>query len=387
MKILHVYKTFGADAYGGVEKLIAQLASASAARGIRNEVLTVSARQKQQDKESSVQVGDCLVHRVARDMEIASTPIAHKLIGRLAQLAPQFDVVHYHFPWPWMDVAHFMGRVKTPTVLTYHSDIVRQSNWLRLYRPLKDYFLDDVDRIIATSPDYLVTSPILLCRRSKCEVIPIGLDRASYPPASQERLAKWRTKFGPGFFLFVGVLRYYKGLHNLVQAAVGTNYPIVIAGDGPFAAELREQAQRLGLSNIHFTGFVPEEDKIALLTLCCAFVFPSQLRAEAFGISLLEAAMFGKPMISCAIGTGTSYINRHGQTGLVVAPDNPQQLSEAMTTLWRNPQLCQQYGQQASARYTELFTASQMAERYQQTYQTVIDQTLSNRVRAGQRAK
>ena len=214
MKILHVYKTFGPEAYGGVEKLIAQLASASAALGITNEVLTVSAGHKQHNKESSVQVGDCIVHSVVRDIAIASTPIAYKLISRLAQLAPKFDVVHYHFPWPWMDVAHFLARVKTPTVLTYHSDIVRQANLLRLYRPLKNLFLDDVDRIIATSPDYFATSPSLLRRRSKCEVIPIGLDQASYPSASPERLTKWRTKFGPDFFLFVGVLRYYKGLHT-----------------------------------------------------------------------------------------------------------------------------------------------------------------------------
>lgn len=374
MKVLHVYKTFGSDACGGVEKHIAQLASASAACGISNEVLTVSAGHKQHNKKSSDQVGDCIVHSVVRDIEIASTPIAHKLISRLAQLAPQFDIVHYHFPWPWMDAAHFLARVKTPTVVTYHSDIVRQANWLHLYRPLKNLFLGSVDRIIATSPDYLSTSPILLQHRSKCEVIPIGLDQTSYPPASPERLAKWRAKFGPDFFLFVGVLRYYKGLHTLLQAAAGTNYPVVIVGDGPLAAELREQVKQLGLSNLHFEGFVSDEDKIALLTLCRAFVFPSHLRAEAFGISLLEAAMFGKPMISCDIGTGTSYINRHGQTGIVVSPDNPQQLRQAMTTLWQNPQRCEEYGQQARARYLEHFTASQMAERHQQTYETLRSQ-------------
>jgi glycosyltransferase involved in cell wall biosynthesis len=72
--------------------------------------------------------------------------------------------------------------------------------------------------------------------------------------------------------------------------------------------------------------------------------FPSHLRSEAFGISLLEGAMYGKPMISSEIGTGTTYINIDQQTGLVVPPSDPQALREAMRTLWDDPQLAQEMG-------------------------------------------
>jgi rhamnosyl/mannosyltransferase len=232
-------------------------------------------------------------------------------------------------------------------------------------------FLRSVDRIVATSPDYLETSPRLEHHREKCDVIPIGLDQQSYPSSSPSRLAAWRERFGTQFFLFVGVLRYYKGLHNLLEAAAGTRYPVVIVGDGPLGAELREEARRLGLTNVHFLGALSDEDKIALLTLCRAFIFPSHLRAEAFGISLLEAAMHGKPLISCEIGTGTSYINQHGQTGLVVAPDDPVALRRAMKTLWDDAALCAAFGAQAAARYAALFTANQMAVRYLQVYQSL----------------
>ncbi len=54
------------------------------------------------------------------------TPSRSQSIGALARLARDVDVVHYHFPWPFMDLAHFMARVNKPTVVTYHSDIVRQ---------------------------------------------------------------------------------------------------------------------------------------------------------------------------------------------------------------------------------------------------------------------
>src|SRR4051812_23759578 len=130
------------------------------------------------------------------------------------------------------------------------------------------------------------------------------------------------------------MLRYYKGLHILLEAVQGTGYPVVIVGSGPVERELKEHAARLRLKHIHFPGVLSEEDKVALLRLCYAVAFPSHLRSEAFGISLLEGAMYGKPMISSEIGTGTSYVNEHRHTGLVVPPGDPVAFREAMRRLW-----------------------------------------------------
>jgi rhamnosyl/mannosyltransferase len=116
-------------------------------------------------------------------------------------------------------------------------------------------------------------------------------------------------------------------------------------------------------------GALDDHDKVALLKLCYAVAFPSHLRSEAFGISLLEGAMYGKPMISSEIGTGTTYINIHNETGLVVPPSDPQALGEAMRTLWDNPQLAAEMGQRAADRYRELFTSEQMAASYTALYQ------------------
>ncbi|RFQ09943.1 glycosyltransferase, partial [Pseudomonas sp. ATCC 13867] len=109
-------------------------------------------------------------------------------------------------------------------------------------------------------------------------------------------------------------------------------------------------------SHVRFVGRVSEEDKVALLQLSRAIVFPSHLRSEAFGISLLEGAMYGKPMISSEIGTGTSFINAHGLTGLVVPPSDPQAFRQAMRWCWENPEAAAEMGRQAEVRYRELFT-------------------------------
>src|SRR5690554_7273157 len=129
-------------------------------------------------------------------------------------------------------------------------------------------------------------------------------------------------------------MRYYKGLHILLDACKDTDYPVVIVGAGPLENTLRQQAQRLRLHNVYFLGPLPDPEKNVLLQLSRVVVFPSHLRSEAFGISLLEGAMFGKPMISSEIGTGTTYINIDGETGLVVPPSDPAALRAAMHQLW-----------------------------------------------------
>jgi rhamnosyl/mannosyltransferase len=189
---------------------------------------------------------------------------------------------------------------------------------------------------------------------------------------SADKLAFWCEKFGTKFFLFVGVLRYYKGLHILLEAAKGTSYPIVIVGAGPIEIELKKQSEETGLSNIHFLGFLSDEDKVALLTLCYAVVFPSHLRSEAFGISLLEGAMYGKPLISSEIGTGTSFINISNETGIVVPPSDPLALKQAMHTLWQNPELAAEMGRKSEQRYWELFTADKMVDSYVDLYRELI---------------
>ncbi|NNG25242.1 glycosyltransferase family 4 protein [Telluria aromaticivorans] len=368
MRVLHFYKTYYPDSVGGIEQVIRQLCVGTTRLGVTNTVLSLS-RQKDL---VPFQFDGHTVHRVPLNFEIASNACSMQALGALARMANEADVVHYHFPWPFMDMAHFVSRVKKPTVVSYHSDIVRQKHLLRLYQPLKHRFLRSVDSIVAASPNYLASSPVLARYSDKTRVITYGLDKTTYPAADPCRLAHWRARIGPKFFLFVGVLRYYKGLHILLEAAQGLDYPIVIVGTGPEEQALKEQAGRLGLTNVVFTGALDEADKAALLTLCYALAFPSHLRSEAFGISLLEGAMYGKAMISCEIGTGTTYINIGGETGLAVPPSDPQALRGALRTLWGNPDLARRMGAQAEARYHELFTSEQMAANYTALYQELV---------------
>lgn len=366
MRVLHFYKTSFPDTMGGVEQVINQIARGARAFGVESDVLSLTTERL----ERTVEIDGYLAHRARLDFQIASTGFSASAFLRFSQLAKTADVIHYHFPWPFADMVHFATRVKKPTLVTYHSDIIRQKYLLKLYRPLKRRFLGSMDRIVATSPNYLATSDVLVEYSEKVSVIPIGLDKATYP--QPERLQFWREKLGLKFFLFVGVIRYYKGLHILMEAAQAADYPIAIAGAGPIERDLKAQAKQLGLHNVHFLGFLPDEDKVALLKLCYAVVFPSHLRSEAFGISLLEGAMYGKPMISSEIGTGTTFINIGGETGLVVPPSNPAALSQAMRYLWEHPNVAAEMGQRAEERYWKYFTADKMVRSYVDMYDDLV---------------
>ena len=369
MRVLHFYKTYYPDSIGGVERVINQIARATSSLGVQTEILTLT----DQCRENTIKIDDHVVHRAKMDFQIASTGFSASSFIHFIRLSKWADVIHYHYPWPFMDMVHLISRVKKPTLVTYHSDIIRQKMLLCVYRPLRNLFLNSIDHIIATSPNYFETSKVLNKFHTKTTIIPIGIDKETYPVPAESCLAKWRSRFAGRFFLFVGVLRYYKGLHILIEALIGQDYPVVIIGSGPVENELKAHVEKLGLKNIHFLGMLHDEDKVALLMLCYAFIFPSHLRSEAFGVSLLEGAMYGKPLISSELGTGTSYINVHQKTGLVVPPGDAQALQHAMRFLWDNHDIAKAMGAMAQLRYMNLFTATQMGKKYVAIYNKLLE--------------
>lgn len=368
LKVLHFYKTYYPDTFGGIEQVIYQLSESGAEYDVESTVLSLSKRGDIDNQK----IGKQHVFYAKTNFEIASTPFSLSCIKKFKELAKQADIIHYHYPFPFMDMLHFLCRINKPTIVSYHSDIVKQKFFSRLYSPLMNHFLKSVDCIVAASPNYAKTSSVLQKFKSKVKVVPYGLNEKSYPNLSEDKIKYWKDRFGEKFFLFVGAFRYYKGLHTLLDAVHTTSLPLVIVGGGGIEQELKLKAKNLNLSNVHFVGALNDEDKTALLQICYSVVFPSHLRSEAFGITLLEGAMYGKPLISCEIGTGTTYINVDKCTGLVVPPEDPLLLRCAMNELWNCPQLASLYGENAYSRFKKLFTSSEMSKQYNSLYMSLM---------------
>lgn len=98
------------------------------------------------------------------------------------------------------------------------------------------------------------------------------------------------------------------------------------------------------------------------------FVLPSHLRAEAFGIVQLEAQAAGLPIVCTELGTGTSYITQHGETGFVVPPANPAALAQALNVLLANPELARHMGAAGRRRAMQEFSHQRLVERMEQVY-------------------
>lgn len=374
MKVLHVYRTYYPDPPGGLQQAIRQIAAGCLPLGVTSRVFTLSP----QPNPTQVARPEATVWRARSYWAPASCDLGGpEAFRRFAECAAWADLLHFHYPWPFADVLNLMPGVRhKPKLMTYHSDIVKQKVLGKLYAPLMRHTLKDMDAVVATSPRYAQTSPVLSrhVAPDRLHVIPLCMSDSTTEPeslATTDILERLELTNRP-FVLSLGVLRAYKGLHTLVSAARDVAGTLVIAGSGPEEANLRQQVARLGVANIVFAGQVSETEKHALLRQCVALALPSHLRSEAYGMVLLEAAMHAKPMVSCEIGTGTSYVNLDGETGFVVPPEEPAALAQAINRLLADPALSHRMGQQALVRYQQHFTPDVMAGLYFGLYQRLL---------------
>ncbi len=365
MKVLQIYKTYFPDTLGGVEQVIKTIASETEKLGARHSLLCVGAHANHDH------IFGLDVIRFKQNYVLASCPFSVSFFTQFKKIACQYDLLHFHYPWPFADFTMLLRYVDRPSLVTFHADALKNSFLRQIYLPFQKAFFKKVDRIIPTSTPLLETSPDLQNYRSKCSVIPIGINKDFYTEPGSDTLAFWQNKFGQGFVLFVGVLRHYKGLYTLLEAARSVSLPIVIAGRGPLETELKEYAQNAGLNHVHFLGQISDQDKMALYTLCGMVVLPSHARAEAFGVTLLEGMVYKKPLISTELGTGTTYVNQHNKTGLVVKPGEVDELAAAIHTL-QEPGLAKKMGETGYAWFLAEFQSAIMGQRYFDVYQGLM---------------
>jgi len=362
MRVLHLYKNSKPNSFGGVEQFIDELCYGTSKLGIKNTVLTLSNLKKSEEFEYK----NYTIIQVKRNFSIFSTDFSIQSIYKFNELISNVDLVHLHFPWPFGDLIYFLAKIKKPTIITYHSDIVKQKKLYFFYRPLMNILLRNVNGIVATSPNYLETSLVLKKYINKVTVIPIGLDEKGRINTNLELINNIKINFGDKFFLFIGSFRYYKGLNFLFEAARKFEGTIVVAGSFSSFDLINIP------NNVFILGKVDDLYKYSLLEACYAVVLPSNLRSEAFGISLLEGAMFGKPLISCKIGTGTSFINIHSITGLEIEPSNSKSLLNALKWLSSNTVEAKKMGINSRNRYNKLFTSNIMCKSYINLYKNIL---------------
>ncbi len=137
---------------------------------------------------------------------------------------------------------------------------------------------------------------------------------------------------------------------------------VLLVGGGHEEDALRAQVLRLGLQDrVTFAGSVSDAELPAYLGAADIYVLPASLRSEAFGLGLVEAQAAGLPAVTTELGTGTSYVNAHGETGLVVPPMDAPALATALNTLIDDDTMRGAMGEQARRRAADLFSIDRVA--------------------------
>jgi len=355
---------------GGIEFHLRDLATELAARG--HGVRAIVANEGSDVVREMVDGVE--VVRLARSFAYASTPVVPgmaRVISAESRCPTAPDVFHLHFPYPWGEVAWLRAKVTQPTVLAYHSDIVRQKALLAAYAPVLRRVLDRVDVVLASSPNMVEHSPFLSRIADKCRVIPYGIhvERYDDTPELLARASALRAGHERPIVLFVGRLVYYKGPEVLMRAMADVDADLVVIGRGPLKRELEAIASSSGItSRVTFLDPVDDAELAAWYHAADVFCLPSVARSEAYGLVQLEAHASGTPTVSTTLTTSVPFVNQHGVTGLTVPPGDVAALTEALRALVDNETLRRRMGATARERARVEFSTARMVDRTLEVY-------------------
>ncbi|MFL6285981.1 MAG: glycosyltransferase [Pyrinomonadaceae bacterium] len=321
-------------------------------------------------RETTEEVLDSVkVTRTGTLFDFAAAPVCPEAVRRIRE--SRADLVHIHWPHPTALLAYLASGHKGRLVITYHSDIVRQKILAKLFWPVLRKVLDRADAIVAASPNYVESSPILQRFEGKCRVIPFGVPLAQFDRFDPEEVARIRTLYGPRIVLGVGRLIYYKGFEHLVRAMKNLDAHLLIVGEGPLRGALEREALREGVSDrVTLLGRV--EDVVPYYHAADVFALSSVARSEAFGIVQLEAMACRKPVVNTALDSGVTFVSVDGVTGLTVPPGDSESLAAALNRLLEDSALRALYGRAARLRVEREFDLEVMGRRTLRLYDEVM---------------
>lgn len=201
LRVLHVGK-FYPPYMGGMEMHLQVLCE-----NLQSEidVQVVVANQDRRSAEDLVR--GIKVTRTGTLFNFSAAPICPEMVSAIRRA--RADIVHLHLPNPMAVLAWLASGHRGKLVITYHSDVVRQKVLGKAFGPFLHRVLERSAAIIATSPNYIESSPVLSAYRDRCRVIPFGIPIDQFQRHDQLAVARLRQRYGQRLILSVGRLVYY----------------------------------------------------------------------------------------------------------------------------------------------------------------------------------
>jgi glycosyltransferase involved in cell wall biosynthesis len=239
------------------------------------------------------------------------------------------------------------------------------------------YELEKVDRVFPVSRQIqrsLEAGGILSAR---LHVLHSGVDLRAVPAQATGR--DIRHQFGipvdvpvigtvANLFPRKGYEVMLRALPTILKSLPELHYLVVGSGTAAYETRLRSLAKELGVeTRVHFAGF---QDSVYLcLAAMDLYVHPALM--EGFGIAVLEAMAMCKPVVATATG-GLPEIVQHGETGIVVAPGDPEALGQSVSRLLQDPARCKQFGEAGRTRVATHFTIEAMMDQLVSGYGALV---------------
>lgn len=371
MRVLHAYKVYFPDSYGGIPQVIETLTGLSR-RGL--ETLVLVARGLGFGR--SFRTEGAAVQAVGSLGTVLSMPIAPTYPFALARRSRQVDVVVCHAPFPLADlgIMLFFPR-RTALVVHWHAEVIGRPLLWALLSPLIRRTLKRADLIVVADPAMLRNSRLLAPHAGKCAVLPFACD-ADYwgqlDAAQSTAVEAIRTR-SPRLVVAIGRLVSYKGYEILLQALQQLDAQAVIIGDGPLRAHLAQVARDLGIDGrVTLLGAQERDQLKQYIHAARVFAFPSVTAAEAFGIVQLEAMAAGRPVVNTALTTAVPNVARDGREALTVPPNDPAALAGAIGRLLDDPALAQRLGEAGQERVRAEFDLAQFLPHVEALYRQAL---------------
>lgn len=361
-QVLHIGK-FYPPQMGGMETHLQSLCE-GLQRHIDVRVLVASP-----DRQAKVErIKGVPVTRLGTAATLAGAPICPGMVKLIRQ--SDASIIHLHLPNPAAVLAYLISGTRAKLVVSYHSDVVRQRTLDAVFRPILLTALNRAEAILAASPNYLDSSPVLARYRDRCRVVPYGIQLNGGGP--EDEIERLRATYGSRLIVSIGRLVYYKGFDTLISSMPFVDGHLLIVGDGPMRGTLEMLARERGVSDrVSFVGGV--DDVTPFCQAADVFVLASVERSEAFGIVQLEAMACGKPVVNTDLDSGVPFVSRHGESGLTVPPRQPQALAGAVNQLLDDPRLREEYGRAGRERVELEFTRERMIDSMLDIYEEVLD--------------
>jgi glycogen synthase len=300
---------------------------------------------------------------------------------RAAQSA-EFDVIHAH---DWL-VTHTAVTLKEhldlPLVATIHAtEAGRHQGWLpeemnRTIHSVEWWLGAEADRLVVCS-EYMrwEVTRLFNVPAQRLQVVPNGVepDRFSTAPETVASVREMLAGDGP-LVTFAGRLVYEKGVQDLIASLpiLRRKHPklrVVIAGEGPYRAELEAAIDRHGVrSLVNLPGFLNEQLPAVMAASDC-FAVPSIY--EPFGMVALEGAAAGAPLAVAATG-GLAEIVQPGVTGMTFPAKDPDALAHAVDALLADGEQARTMAQRARHLVSETYNWRAIARRTAAVYDAAM---------------